>query len=252
MAIVTPSWRQSFTKKHQNKNTMVWLVVTHSVLELRSEKQFEPSLTIQEVKQKLYAIVGTEPNFMNLQLFAREEDEQATVSSLENSKTLQEYGVRDHMRIHVIDQDPSNKMQSFDDEEVEKYVMSEEDYDKRENTFRKWKQRNIDPFVSKTKSEPTGEEAKYANPSIVEGIEKDNRCELKESKVRGQVKFVGKVSFAKGYWVGVQLDEPSGTCDGSVKGKRYFTCPATQGIFIRPDQINVGDYPEESFDFDEF
>lgn len=231
---------------------MVWLIITHSTMELRTEKQFDEGITVEELKKKLYPIVGTEPQFMNLQLFSKEEDTAPTVSSLSDGKTLFEYGIqRDRMRIHVIDTDPNNKI-SYEDEEVEKYVISEEDYDKRDDTFRKWKKKNIDPFVSKTTKPLSAEEEKYSSPSIIEGIEKENRCELKESKMRGTVKFVGKVQFDKGYWVGVQLDEPLGTNDGSVNKKKYFTCPQKHGIFIRPDHINVGDYPEESFDFEEY
>ncbi|KAG2381295.1 hypothetical protein C9374_006284 [Naegleria lovaniensis] len=156
------------------------------------------------------------------------------------------------MRIHVIDQDPSTKFIGEGEEEVEKYVISEEDYDKREDTFRKWKKKNIDPFVSKTAKPLSAEEEKYNDAKIIEGITKESRCELNESKMRGQVKFVGKVQFAKGYWVGIQLDEPMGTNDGSTNNKRYFTCPPKHGIFIRPDMITIGDFPEENYDLEEF
>jgi tubulin-folding cofactor B len=47
-----------------------------------------------------------------------------------------------------------------------------------------------------------------------------------------------------GYWVGVQFDEPVGRNDGAVKGKRYFTCSAGYGGFVRPDKVRAGDYPE--------
>ncbi len=63
---------------------------------------------------------------------------------------------------------------------------------------------------------------------------------------RGEVKFVGKVpELAPGYWVGVLLDEPTGDCNGSVKGKQYFEVQGGNkyGIFVRPKDIVVGDYP---------
>lgn len=44
--------------------------------------------------------------------------------------------------------------------------------------------------------------------------------------------------------VGVQLDEPSGSNDGCVKGARKFTCPDKFGAFVRGANVAVGDYPE--------
>ncbi|KAL9652486.1 hypothetical protein ABK040_000058 [Willaertia magna] len=229
---------------------MVWLVITHSLFDLKTEKQFSESLTVEQLKQKLYSIVGTEPQYMTLQLFANDEDTKPLVKSLEDNMTLLSYGIQtDRMRIHVIDKDP-NKQDFGDVSQVEKYVMSEEDYDARDNTFRKWKKKHIDPYVKP--KEPTKEEEMFNNPEIIQGIKKGDRCEIQnEIKSRGTVKFVGKVSHSTGYWVGVQLDEPIGNNDGSVKGKRYFLCPQGFGTFSRPTEIKVGDYPEESYDFEE-
>ena len=47
----------------------------------------------------------------------------------------------------------------------------------------------------------------------------------------GTVRFCGQVSFSKGLWIGVELDEPLGKLDGSILGKRYFTCAAQHGHF---------------------
>ena len=44
--------------------------------------------------------------------------------------------------------------------------------------------------------------------------------------------------------MGLQLDEPVGSNDGSVKGSRKFECPANYGAFVRGANIAVGDYPE--------
>ncbi|XP_057711852.1 dynactin subunit 1a isoform X2 [Corythoichthys intestinalis] len=56
---------------------------------------------------------------------------------------------------------------------------------------------------------------------------------------RGTVAFIGATLFAPGKWVGIILNEPKGKNDGSVQGKRYFTCEENHGIFVRQTQIQV-------------
>ncbi|KAM4564541.1 dynactin subunit 1-like isoform 3-T3 [Fundulus diaphanus] len=58
---------------------------------------------------------------------------------------------------------------------------------------------------------------------------------------RGTVAYIGATLFASGKWVGIVLDEPKGKNDGSVQGKRYFTCEENHGIFVRSSQIQVID-----------
>ncbi|XP_034424526.1 dynactin subunit 1-like isoform X4 [Hippoglossus hippoglossus] len=56
---------------------------------------------------------------------------------------------------------------------------------------------------------------------------------------RGTVAYIGATLFASGKWVGVVLDEAKGKNDGTVQGKRYFTCEENHGIFVRQSQIQV-------------
>uniref|UniRef100_A0AAR2KJA1 Dynactin subunit 1 n=1 Tax=Pygocentrus nattereri TaxID=42514 RepID=A0AAR2KJA1_PYGNA len=56
---------------------------------------------------------------------------------------------------------------------------------------------------------------------------------------RGTVAYIGTTLFASGKWVGVILEEPKGKNDGTVQGKRYFTCIENHGIFVRQSQIQL-------------
>ncbi|XP_076580635.1 dynactin subunit 1-like isoform X2 [Chaetodon auriga] len=58
---------------------------------------------------------------------------------------------------------------------------------------------------------------------------------------RGTVAYIGATLFASGKWVGVILNEPKGKNDGTVQGKRYFTCEENHGIFVRQSQLQVVD-----------
>ncbi|OWK06372.1 hypothetical protein Celaphus_00011895 [Cervus elaphus hippelaphus] len=56
---------------------------------------------------------------------------------------------------------------------------------------------------------------------------------------KGAVAYVGATLFATGKWVGVILDEAKGKNDGTVQGRKYFTCDEGHGIFVRQSQIQV-------------
>jgi tubulin-folding cofactor B len=46
-----------------------------------------------------------------------------------------------------------------------------------------------------------------------------------------------------GYFVGIQLDLPKGSSNGSVGGFSYFSCQYKYGLFVRPNEIEMGDFP---------
>uniref|UniRef100_A0A671VN71 Dynactin subunit 1 n=1 Tax=Sparus aurata TaxID=8175 RepID=A0A671VN71_SPAAU len=58
---------------------------------------------------------------------------------------------------------------------------------------------------------------------------------------RGTVAYIGATLFASGKWVGVILNEAKGKNDGTVQGKKYFTCEENHGIFVRQSQLQVVD-----------
>ena len=56
---------------------------------------------------------------------------------------------------------------------------------------------------------------------------------------RGVVRFFGPTSFSAGKWVGIELSQPVGKNDGSVKGVPYFTCQPNYGVFVKPSQVKI-------------
>ena len=54
------------------------------------------------------------------------------------------------------------------------------------------------------------------------------------------VKYVGRVAFADGIWVGLELRVPRpNRHDGLVRGRRYFACGPNRGVFLRPKMLSV-------------
>jgi tubulin-folding cofactor B len=44
------------------------------------------------------------------------------------------------------------------------------------------------------------------------------------------------------------MDEPCGTNNGTIKGYAYFACPSKYGVFLRPSEVEVGNFPELDLD----
>lgn len=53
----------------------------------------------------------------------------------------------------------------------------------------------------------------------------------------GELKFAGPTYFSDGDWCGIELSEPCGKNDGSVKGVRYFDCKEKHGIFVHSHKV---------------
>ncbi|KAK7256973.1 hypothetical protein RIF29_30617 [Crotalaria pallida] len=229
----------------------VLLRVTHSNLNtFTAHIRFSLQLTVEAVKDKLWKKCGTSVNSMHLELYDDARNKIADLS--DNSKPLEFYSPLDGFRLHVVDLDPSSVTAGGwleDTSLVEKYTISDEAYNKRDGTFRKYKEKL-------TSQIPSPVEAKIPDTYIEDlcvNIKVGSRCEVEPGAKRGVVKFVGRAeALGPGFWVGVQYDEPLGRHDGLVKGVRYFECPPSHGGMVRPEKVKVGDYPERDlFEEDE-
>jgi tubulin-specific chaperone B len=206
-----------------------------------AEQRFHLSTKLYEVKVALSKKFGTLPEYMKLKLIKKNCD---PIFLSEDELCLAYYKVEDHDTIHVTDSNPNSLLvqNDFDDiSTVKKYEISEEDYNKRNDSVRRFRKKlGQDPEYIKMINENKGNT--YENEA--EKIEVGLRCLLGDGFRRGLVMFVGLVpSLGYGFYVGVKLDEPTGDSDGIVKGKKVFDCDKNYGIFVRPDNVKTGDFP---------
>ena len=210
------------------------------------------------MKEKFRSHIGTPPEHQKLIL--KDQFGNKVCELADNSKMLGFYSPQSGMEIHIIDTDPYSLSRNgglTDVSLVEKYKISDEDYDKRKGTMRDYirEQRKANPnFKLKAATINTTEdqEHQHVDPQsygadTVEGIAIGNRCEVQPGARRGTVKFVGEIVLeekSKGYWVGVQFDEPLGHNDGCFKSKKFFECAPGYGAFVRGNNMTVGDFPE--------
>ena len=52
---------------------------------------------------------------------------------------------------------------------------------------------------------------------------------------QGVIRYIGGLHIAAGDWLGLELPERTGKNDGSVQGRRYFSCEQGHGMFIRQE-----------------
>lgn len=231
-----------------HSNPLVKLDLTHSHLKFRiPEIRFSRMEPICEIKLSLVKRVGTAAESMELKLKNRQG---VTVADLNDElKCLGYYSPEDGWSIHIVDTDPSSILGQISDvSQVEKYMMSDDDYEQLPSSMRKFLRNlreNNPELFEKTEvvTDPDHEK------EIADEIKVGDRCIMVNDNHRGEVKYVGKVpDLGQGYYVGVKLDEPYGMNDGQVKGIKYFESPNKYGIFLRPSKIMTGNYPELDFD----
>jgi tubulin-specific chaperone B len=150
--------------------------------------------------------------------------------------------------------------------------MPETTYSALPNTVMAWKKaQKLGRFDPKAPtSESLAKERFEHDTALVKsrGVETGKRCRVgKDNGRRGTVRFVGEIVGLGGereagcVWVGVELDEPLGRNDGSVKvellvergeageaetekrteTRRVFECRDKFGVFARPEKVEVGE-----------
>ncbi|GAB1733835.1 hypothetical protein NU195Hw_g7228t1 [Hortaea werneckii] len=227
-----------------------------------SERRITPSWSITQLKARLEPITGVPASCQSLTLKIASQAAQPIQAANEDATQLAAWPLQAYAELYVSDTRPPGARTNYTDvSAVPKYEMSAADYESRTDSVLAWKKAQklgrFDPDA------PSIEESKIATSYAevaARGIAVGKRCRLLPADSdarRGEVAFVGDVGEIPGgvgAWVGVRLDEPTGKNDGSVKGTRYFECGGGNcGVFVRPERVEVGDFPvlDEFADEDE-
>jgi len=257
-------------------STTALLDVHHSLIQQRFvEIPFDLAWTIDDVKHKIYTLCGTQPEHQQLHLNSAAGP---LITQQAPHTTLASYGVRgggvSACCLFVIDCNPfalGRHGGLHDVSLVAKYEMSEDEYSKRQNTYRAYKQkmRAANPHwrsIYEGKATPAAAVVE-SEDEIKSRCLLNSRCQIAPGDRRGIIRYVGAVPELCGastssipsttppsqlvsapprplLWVGVELDEPRGSHSGSVRGVAYFTCRARHGVFVKPSNVTVGQFPE--------
>lgn len=239
--------------------------ITHNLLKSQfKEIQLYMYDTIYNIKDRLCRIAGTRIEYMKLYLNGSVllDNDNATLISY-NAKPIGDY-------IHIVDSDTFSTAANgaYEDvSQVEKYVMSEDEYNKRGNSVRAWKQQQkalreqqerdgtVPVTVSRTGLQANDTEFGLEHEEqIRQRIHIGDRCSVSPGDRRGVVRYIGTVPqlhIPEFIWIGIELDEPVGKHDGSVGGHKYFNARDKCGTFVKAFAVKTGDYPErDPFDSD--
>ncbi|KAF2471289.1 uncharacterized protein BDR25DRAFT_303348 [Lindgomyces ingoldianus] len=214
-----------------------------------SERRITPSWSIAHLKSRLEPITGIPASCQQLTLRVGSQDGIAVTAADEEQTQLSSFPLQPYAEITVVDTRPPSARTDFTDlSSVPKYTMPSTEYETRTDSVLAWKKAQklgrFDPNA------PSIEEQKIRaiEREIEErGLTLSSRVRLlpESDARRGTISYIGPVPEIPGLgsWIGITLDEPTGKNDGSVKGKKYFTCGNNYGTFVRPERCEVGDFP---------
>jgi len=218
----------------------------HTGLEMKMpELAFTTDKTIAQLKENFYRRTGTEPKSMELWLVdsvgrrtRKLDDDEETLGTVFPPED-QNGGVS----VHIVDTDSSSLSASnaLLEGDVPKYEAPHGRKDFAE--FRKG--------LRQEKGSPPVPTAATGMAEAAEYDEGDRVIVLKD-QLKGTIRYIGKCALAApGFFCGVELDEPKGKHDGTVKGKKLFDCAPGHGILVRPYAVrkmafsDLGDDREE-------
>ncbi|KAJ5888855.1 hypothetical protein N7495_008896 [Penicillium taxi] len=241
-----------------------------------NERRVTPTWSVFTLKGKLETMTGVPPGCQRLRVKVPGRPDQWADN---DDQIIGDFGLVKSTEIEVHDTRPKAMRPNFTDlSSVEKYELPSETYETLPNSVLAWKKNQKLGRFDPNSLSPEETLRKQVEREQVEIASRDvavsKRAIILPSTPphirRGTIRFVGPVPTIpisgpgrelahdgelavelQPIWVGIELDEPTGKNDGSVGGKRYFECLEKRGAFVKPEKIEVGDFPPLDDDLDE-
>ncbi|KZZ97852.1 Cytoskeleton-associated protein, Gly-rich domain protein [Ascosphaera apis ARSEF 7405] len=209
-----------------------------------SERRITPSWSVNVLKGKLETMTGIPPSSQRLKLKV---PGRGDIWVDDEMRTIGEFGLVRGAELEIHDLRPPSARPNFSDlSSVEKYTLPPEQYEQLQDSVLSWKKsQKLGRF---NPDAPTPEE------QVREQVAKDKAAIEKNNITLGARAIIvpsvpphlrrGTIRYIEPpLWVGIELDEPTGKNNGSVGGKKYFECLQNRGVFVKPDKVEVGDWP---------
>jgi len=65
------------------------------------------------------------------------------------------------------------------------------------------------------------------------------KVKLNQTNVEACIRFIGETNFSDGIWIGLELQTPDGKNNGTVQGRKYFSCKSNHGLMIRYSHVSI-------------
>ncbi|CAP80152.1 Pc12g05250 [Penicillium rubens Wisconsin 54-1255] len=226
-----------------------------------TERRITPTWTVMQVKAKLETMTGIPPGSQRLRVKVPGRPDQWADG---DDRLIGDWGLVKGSEIEVNDSRPQTMRANFTDlSSVEKYVLPTETYEARSDSVLAWKKNQklgrFDPNALSPEEALRHQVEKDQTEIQMRDITVAKRAIVLPSSPphirRGTIRFVGPVptipiTDLQPIWVGIELDEPMGKNDGSVGGQRYFECLGNRGVFVKPEKVEVGEFPPLGLDDD--
>lgn len=215
----------------------VVLDISHSNLKQRHiEIRLDRHSTVSRLRDKIYQQTGTPPQYQHLQILASSNAPPSfeIPPEQDNERMLGYYSLIHGMTIHCVDLDPHSGSRggAYEDTSlVKRYVMSDEDYDKRKGTLRDWgkKQKEMDDSFTFKKHAKEHKEMGEAQRCAKLGLElpKGFELDVDGKVVRVQVEGESKVEDVNEVYgpdsvTGIEVGMRCENFPGNRRGKVAF------------------------------
>ncbi|AQZ18037.1 ALF1 (YNL148C) [Zygosaccharomyces parabailii] len=211
-------------------------------------KEWNVTITLNEMCKKLQALTGVSPSDMKLTF---EFEDGKPLKVLEHPSLDPDLcplkSISHGTRIVVQDTNQNsmaNQLQSSGGGDPS-FKLSEETYAQRKDSILNWKiQNRWGRFDPETKARQ--ENDRKLQQQRVNQLEVGERCSVctnSQPERRGYLRYIGKISDINNLdiWCGIEFDCAVGKNDGTLNGKVYFgPVEAKHGGFVKPCNVETG------------